>query len=292
MAKKEKEQKEKKTKKPQYEVQFASQAIAKKIRNKERSKKISVILLALLIAILALTGVVWGALQFVQYNSVQIAVGDKSKGMISLYSEDNFSEHNGDQIISPAGPKRLGDCTYQWIDVEAIADGESTSGSETAEYIGFTFYARNTTDQDLQYVSEIIIPNETKNLGDAVRVMIIVMDNQKNVLHQQCYARPDKNGNPEKVVPFAFGDIAPSTNPEVAAVEHSNTVPFYADNPNGTSIVMHMEDEEALTIAGGMWHQYVVLMWLEGEDAECVDAVDQGRLSLTINLNSIEKEEE
>ncbi len=291
MAKKEKEQKEKSTKKPEYEVQFASQAIAKKVRNKERRNKVSVILIALLIAILALTGVIWGALQFVEYNSVQIAVGDKSRGMISLYSEDNFSEHNGDQIISPAGPKRMGDCTYQWIDVQSIADGKSTSGSETAEYIGFTFYARNTTDKELQYVSEIVIPNETKRLGDAVRIMVVIYDNNKQVLHQNCYARTDKNGKAEKVVPFAFGDIHASTNPDVAAVEQSDTTPFYVDNPNGTSIVMHMEDTEALTLAGGMWHQYVVLMWLEGEDADCVDAVDQGRLSLRIDLNSVETEE-
>ncbi len=290
MAKKDKEQKEKKAKKPQYEVQFASQAIAKKIRNKERSNKISIVLLILLLLVLALTGIVWGALKFVEYNSVQIAVGDKSRGMISLYSEDNFSEHNGDQILSPAGPDRLGDCTFQLIDVDAIANGESTSGSSIAEYIGFTFYARNTTDTALQYVSEIVIPNETKSLGDAVRIMVIVMDNQKEVLYQKCYARPDKNGNPEKVVPFAFGDIQPSSDPAVAAIEGMDTTPFYDDNPNGATVVMHMEDQEALTLAGGMWHQYIVLMWLEGEDAECVDAVDQGRLALTINLNSVESE--
>ncbi len=296
MAKKEKE---KKAKKPDYEVQFASQAIAKKVRNKERRNKISIILIAMLLLIAGVSGIVWGALQFIEYNSVQIAVGDAARGSISLYNVEDFSENKpGSPTLLKQGPQSVGDCTYREIAValESIRAGSGTEGSDKAEYIGFTFRARNMSGEDMQYISEIIIPSESKNLADAVRVMVIIYDAAGNEVTKNIYARPeakeDGTMEPVKVVPYAFEAIEKPTDANIAKVENSLTTPFLEDNVNGETIVMRNETADALTLEKDAWHTYVVAIWLEGEDKDCADALDGGKMSVRINLDLVSEEEE
>ncbi len=284
MAKKEKE---KKAKKPDYEVQFASQAIAKKVRNKERRGKISIILIALLLCTLALAGIIWGSLQFIEYNSVQIAVGNSSRGMISLYNESNFNDDTGTQILNKQGPKKLDAWTYQWIDLDDVMQGSGTENSSTQDFIGFNFYARNTSGDDLQYISEIIIPYESKNIADAVRVMVLIYDKADNLISQECYARLGATGEAEKVVPYYHNGVPRPTDEAIKAVEDMQTTPFLEDEVNGKTVVMRQEEENAIELKSGDWHKFVVLVWLEGEDMQCENEILGGRMALTINLNSV-----
>ena len=119
-------------------------------------------------------------------------------------------------------------------------------------YIAYTFYLKNAGINEIDYSSQIDIQAVTLGADHAVRVMVI------------------KNGE-ETVYAKAQKD---STEPE------PDTEPFLSN-----TVVMSDVTE---SFEPGEFDKYTVVIWLEGEDPECIDNIRGGVVKMSMHFKVLE----
>lgn len=127
-------------------------------------------------------------------------------------------------------------------------------GSHNGEnYIAYTFYLKNAGENVIDYSAAIDLHAVTKGTDNAVRVMII------------------KNG--EETV-YAKAKVG-STEPE------PDTVAFLSN----TKVLENVTED----FEPGAVDKYTVVIWLEGEDPECVDDIKGGVAKMSMNFKVLEQ---
>jgi hypothetical protein len=131
---------------------------------------------------------------------------------------------------------------------------ESEGGRHNGQnYLAYTFYLKNSGTEAADIRSELNIKSALYGAEDAIRVRVYRNGNDTT------YAKLAKNGEPEY-----------------------NTTPF-AENRKVFSVVEEDVDPEEII-------KYTVVVWLEGDDPECVDDIKGGnvKMSLTFSLDDAE----
>ena len=116
-------------------------------------------------------------------------------------------------------------------------------------YMAYTYYVRNAGKEDLGYVASITLDSCAKGAEDAVRVA--VWRNGERVV----YAEPSKTGEPE----------SGCTN--------------FVDN----DIVCQYEEKDFLV---GNVDRYTIVIWMEGDDPECVDKIIGGSVEFSMHIDA------
>lgn len=116
-------------------------------------------------------------------------------------------------------------------------------------YMAYTYYVRNAGKEDLGYVASITLDSCAKGAEDAVRVA--VWRNGERVV----YAEPSENGEPE----------SGCTN--------------FVDNDT----VCKYEEKNFLV---GNVDRYTVVIWMEGDDPECVDKIIGGSVEFSMHIDA------
>lgn len=115
-------------------------------------------------------------------------------------------------------------------------------------YLAYTFFVKNISDEETEYRTNIDILSVIKNVDDAVRVAVY------------------KNG--DKTV---YAKRRPDTyRPEVG------TEPFYSNTQ-----VMNVLHEN---FKPGQVDKYTVVVWLEGNDLECIDSILGGEMKMIMTI--------
>lgn len=120
-------------------------------------------------------------------------------------------------------------------------------------YIAYTFYLHNAGNDTITYESDISIDNVTKGVDEAIRVAVY------------------KNG--EKTV---YG----KTKADGSGIESDCDREF-----SSATKVMHEKRE---TFEPQSKDKYTVIMWLEGNDPECLDDIVGGTIKLVMNFKIVE----
>lgn len=141
--------------------------------------------------------------------------------------------------------------TKSWMP-DNLADVDGCHNGE--EYIAYTFYLKNAGINEIDYSSQIDIHAVTLEADNAVRVMVI-----KNGV-ETVYAKAQKGSNEPEPDTVAF---------------LSNTV------------VMSDVTE---TFEPGEVDKYTVVIWLEGEDPECIDNIRGGVVKMSMNFKVLEND--
>lgn len=121
-------------------------------------------------------------------------------------------------------------------------------------YIAYTFYLKNAGENEIDYSTAIDIHSVTKEADHAVRVMVI-----KNG-EETVYAKSQKG----------------STEPE------PDTVAFLSK----TKVLENTTEE----FKPGDIDKYTVVIWLEGNDPECVDDIRGGVVKMSMNFKVLEND--
>lgn len=175
------------------------------------------------------------------------------------------------------------------MDIDGVHHGE--------DYFAYTFYAKNMTGRMLDYRYTLFIRHKTQGIDDASWIMLF--HNGK----QEIFAKMNANGYPEcqySPYEFPFREYArypdkqqttiTEKNPghitqeiidrqdiqDLDGVFQLNTVPFASAKTICTSLRKNFEDD-------GM-DKFTVVIWLEGEDPECVDRIIGGELELAMSF--------
>ena len=120
-------------------------------------------------------------------------------------------------------------------------------------YLAYTFFIRNDGDKSMEYMTEINIVSVVKNVDDAIRVAVY------------------KNG--EKIV-YA------KRNKETQLPEN-NTTAF-----TSTTQVMSVNQP---ALEQGSVDKYTIVVWLEGDDPDCVDEIMGGEMKMKMIITEIQK---
>lgn len=240
----------------------------REVRKHTRHRKIVLILLVFLGITILLGGTVYGVISFLNYNNFQVLIDKEGMNILSLSNRFDFSEPS--EVLALGGPKYMDNITlmdiYYLLPKFEAHEGAYGDG-ETNKYIAATFFLKNITDKDRIYREAIVISDITKNVDDALRVMII--KNGERIV----YAKPKPDQTPEEVVPGQFFTKA--------GIPDERGVPWMAEpfiSPR------HVCYNTGLSLAAGQVVKYTVVIWLEGWDEECVDAILGGTIKLELQF--------
>jgi hypothetical protein len=121
-------------------------------------------------------------------------------------------------------------------------------------YIAYTFYLKNAGENEIDYSSQIDIHAVTKAADNAVRVMVI-----KNG-EETVYAKAQKGSN----------------EPEPDTVAFLSNTQVFKNTTEG--------------FGSGAVDKYTVVIWLEGNDPECIDDIRGGVVKMSMNFKVLEKD--
>lgn len=166
------------------------------------------------------------------------------------------------------------------------------------DYFAYTFYAKNETGETLDYRYTLYVRNRTQGIEKATWVMLF--HNGK----QEIFALENENGYPEcQYSEFEFPFTKYAKNPgkqqttisrknpghitqeiidrqeirDLDGVYQLNTIPFASSKTICTGLREEFENE-------GM-DKFTVVIWLEGEDPECVDEIIGGEIELAMSFS-------
>ena len=138
------------------------------------------------------------------------------------------------------------DISIDWLPENIDEEGEGSHNGKN--YIAYTFYAENMGQDPINYWAKIVIDDVIKDVDEALRVMVI------------------KNG--EKVVYAKKNKTTGEPEPKTEAFSSEDTVML----------------EENKEFKVGDINKYTIVIWVEGDDPDCVDALIGGEIKMHMTL--------
>ena len=160
----------------------------------------------------------------------------QNKGIV-LSTDPEFKTKS--VALSAQQVQNVTNITYSWLptDLDTSKDGEHNGKN----YVAYTFYCKNEGDEKLDYDATLDITGVAKHADEACRVMVY------------------KNGEPKI---YAKGKMDKPDEPEEDATK------FVDDK-----VVMTTNTKE---FKPGDVDKYTIVIWIEGNDKECVDDIRDG----------------
>ncbi|MBR6548519.1 MAG: hypothetical protein IKT68_03150 [Clostridia bacterium] len=202
---------------------------------------------AIVVALIAVTllALFYGLSVFVnKAGNFTVMVPEEFAGSLSLCNTADFSKPT--TVIQADVVPEMTNITKAWLP-ENLHEVDGAHNGE--DYIAHTFYVKNIGVDEIDYQAEIIIESAALGADEAVRVMII-----RNGV-ETVYAKPQKG----------------STQPEPDATKNFASASRVMSEPIGG-------------FAPGKTDKYTVVIWLEGNDPECVDDIKGGEVKMSMNL--------
>lgn len=226
---------------------------AKQYKTKKKIVKIAMILLLVLLLFLVISYFVLNII----YNEGSFTISmDKNTYLRSnLVMYESLNNRSNVRRLSTAEMPFMDNISMEWLpdNIQNESDGAHNGDN----YIAYTFYLENRGQEQINYWYKIVLDDVIKNVDEAVRFMIFIND-EKTV-----YAKVNST----------------TGEPEVG------TTPFRSDE-NGTIILeereaMQPEDIDKVTI----------VIWLEGPDPDCVNALLGGEIKMHMDIMEEHTEE-
>lgn len=179
------------------------------------------------------------------------------QGAFTISLDQNFSKKSGIIIYEHLAEKEsrrileaeklefVDNISINWLPDNINDEGEGAHNGDN--YIAYTFYVENQGIDTLRYWSTIYIDDVIKNVDEAIRVMVY-RNGERTV-----YAKSNRNGNAE-----------------------SETTPFKSDQ-----IVM-LQSRDDFKV--GDIDKYTIVIWVEGDDPDCIDALIGGEMKMHMEI--------
>lgn len=164
-----------------------------------------------------------------------------------------------------------------------------------AGYFAYTFYIRNEGESTVDFNWELIVNSESHELSKAVWVMFFEDDVMR------IFAKSRADGTQEALPSFGDNSRGYLRTPlaEYAADAQALYQPITTRGGMTFYRVVPENFEEADTVVTGTQlqvapkevHKYTVVMWLEGDDPDCTDALIGGHAGVEMRFHMADEEE-
>ncbi len=216
----------------------------------------------------------------------------EQKGIILCETSD-FSDP--ETVISGDAIKDVTNITYAWLTDNMSLDGDISyidnyrsekdskidggshngdkmnrkdkiAGTETAgeNYLAYTFYCKNVGNEAVDYTATLVNNGAAKSMDEAVR--IIVFKNGEPTVYAQKKHKSDTPEDDSKFIPKTLKSEPWKNSKEIMTTKSENFKPNDVD-------------------------KYTVLMWVEGNDPECVNDILGGHMKMSMTFSVKDDEE-
>lgn len=233
---------------------FSVKTSAKKVRTTNTLLRLLVIILILLILLMSIS---WACARFVNSTGFTVSL-DKDADGLSLF--DNANDMNPTTRLSAAPVEDMWNISVDWlpekVDEEGFGSHNGDADKDGAiDYIAYTFLLSNSTDKTITYDSIIKVDSQEKDADEALRVRVIREGESAD------YAKVAKDGSKEK-----------------EAADYSWVDP------------VTVMKETSAQVKSGEKIKYTIVIWLEGEDPECVNEIMGGEVKLSMDFSVVDNE--
>ena len=281
----------------------------KRVRRQSRRRTIVIILLVFLLIMALLAGATYTIMQFVEETNFRVTVSHTGTAWLSLSKDYDFT--NPTSVLDVSAPQNMDNCTLcNYIDhklPEIYATDGSYKGEGSKEYfIATSFFLKNTGNEDISYREIITLDRTVKGMEKAIRVMVIKDIQPMDPDHPEedenglgtatVYAAPtsDKNGNylyNENGDPI-LEEVVPNKNYKPKGYVDYEGFTFNDEDFTADGIWMtkpflgngYVMNSDFYPLQVGQIIKYTVVIWLEGEDAQCVDDILGGQVKLAVEF--------
>ena len=227
-------------------------ALTVKVTAKSISKRNYMIRITLIItgALLLLLSTTYGLLYIANENgnfTIELDPKLKNKKKMLISATSDFKETP--LILETDALDYMDNISGRWIpdDVDNIEGPHSKDN-----YLAYTFFVKNTSDDDLDYMTEINILSVVKKVDEAIRVAIY------------------KNG--EKTI---YAKRNSETNkPEENTEEFASSTQVMSAKQSG--------------LKKDSMDKYTIVIWLEGDDPDCINEIMGGALKLKMIITEVQ----
>ena len=273
-----------------YNAKRDSKAIAKSVKWKRRAG----IALVISLLILLLLWIISWLLTTIGDLVISVDSGAAKKGITISANEDGSDPQTklyADMV------KDVTNITYDWL--PATLDMESFGNHNGRNYMAYTFQLTNNGKETIDYVSTLKAVRAAKSADEACRIMVY-RNGEPAVYAKENMGLTTDDKSPEpyekifkKVIPENFN--APTSEEiEKAAEEPQNKEPVeVTDEPleitqwdDKTTVFTNTREG----IEPGETDKYTIVMWIEGEDPECIDDIRGGYVKLEWFFNIADEE--
>ena len=190
---------------------------------------------------------------------------DAFKRGIAISDSSTFETMNRWHTADPVEDVR--DTTLQHIDLFEIINAEGAYKETRSNYLAYTFFLRNVGSETTPVDYEVVITYQSKNIAEAIRVMIIVDGqvayDEQGIRYIECeskkmYQAPDKQ--------------------DITYKDYLQDFTLF----KSTDIIC---SERIFDIRPEQTKKISVIMWLEGEDPECIETLASAKIKITMNLS-------
>ena len=273
-----------------YGAKRDAQDIASQVRWKRRAG----ITLLVLVLVLFLIWIMTWLLTTIGDLVITVDSGAAKKGI-------SISEHeNGDGStfkLSANMVNEVTNITYDWL--PATLDLEAEGSHNGRNYLAYTFYLTNNGKETLNYQSMIQSVKAAKDADEACRVMIY-KNGEPEVFAKENRGLTSSDGSPEPFEKIFKKEIPANYTPPTA-----EEIEAAAKEPQNKELVNHTDEEiviqpfvdsktvfnsEVEGLEPGQSDKYTIVMWIEGEDPECLDVIRDGYVKLMWFFNIADEE--
>ena len=230
---------------------FHAQEEAKKVAAAKKRKRLYAIILGSLILVLLIIYII--SMLTTQWGDLVISIGDLHDGKTIMLSESESFEKAA-VTLDGGVVKEVTNITKSWLpaDLDTSADGQHNGEN----YLAYTFYLKNTGDTDLNYETLMNVTGASKSADEAVRVMIY------------------KNGEESVYAKGRYDDRSQAEEDATKWVDETQ--------------IMNVPSSE---LKAGETDKYTVVIWCEGNDKECVDAIRGGHVRANMIFNVVKEKD-
>lgn len=220
---------------------------AEKVKKKKKFYKIVKWLLLILLILIVAVYIVLTVIYKGGKFTITLDPNMAMNQSIVLYDDSFYKESQAKLYASKLD--FMDNISIKWIPKDIHNEGDGPHNGDN--YIAYTFYLENRGVDTVSYWYEIMIDDVVKNVDDAVRIMIYRNDEERKV----------------------YAKLSPLTGKPEA-----DSIPFYSDK----SPVL----EERAGFKPGDIDRYTLVVWLEGDDPECVDAILGGEIKMHMEIRN------
>lgn len=213
---------------------------------KRRERNIRIIKLALLIIALFLIVIYFLLRLFYEGGAFTVALDESLARRSGLAMYEKLSEKEERKILKVDELEFVDNISINWLPDNIDELGEGTHNGDN--YIAYTFYLENKGADTINYWYKIMVDDVIRNVDRAIRVMLI------------------RNGERE-----VFAKRNEYTNQA-----EPNTTKFIDD--------ITVADKQRKDFKVGDIDKYTIVIWIEGDDPDCVDALIGGMMKMHMDI--------
>ena len=279
-----------------YTAKRDSKDLARQVKWKRRAG----VALVILVLVLLLLWIISWLLTTIGDLVISVDSGAVKKGITISANADGSDPHTE---LSASMVADVTNITYGWL--PATLDLEADGSHNGRNYLAYTYYVNNNGQEKIDLQSKLTAVRAAKSADEACRIMIY-RNGEPTVYAKRNITKadgtidrdPDANVIPletlkKKAVPSNY---TPPTAEEIEAAAQEPQNKVNVDETDEDLAVVEFTESDVVfditekDLEPGDTIKYTIVMWIEGEDPECVDDIRGGYVKLLWFLNIADEE--